>query len=90
MSLESPDAPRLAARGAWLHVPPEPAPYVGPRTLQRRVSVVSLLFLVAIIFTLVGLAVAMQTATYDVWGAFLVAPVLLLLTVPIATRAARR
>jgi hypothetical protein len=50
----------------------------------------SLLFLLAVMFSLVGLAVAMQTTKYDIWGAFLVAPILLLLTVPFATAAARR
>lgn len=50
----------------------------------------SLVFILAVTAALVGLAIAMQTATYDVWGALLVAPVLLVLTVPLAARATRR
>jgi hypothetical protein len=46
--------------------------------------------LVAILASIAGLAVAMQTSTYDTWGAFLIAPVLILLTVPFATHAAKR
>lgn len=38
---------------------------------------------------LVGFCWAMQSATYDIWGAFLVAPGLLLLSVPLLRRAAR-
>jgi hypothetical protein len=37
-----------------------------------------------------GLAIAVQTTTYDIWAAFWIAPALLLLTVPIARRAAAR
>jgi hypothetical protein len=39
---------------------------------------------------LVGLAFAMQTTSYDIWGGLLVGSVLLLLTIPISMRAARR
>src|SRR4051812_8089203 len=79
----------MATRGAWLDVRPESTHRFAARR-ERRVSAMSLLFVLAVTFTLVGLAVAMQTTNYDVWGAFLVAPVLLLLTVPFATSAARR
>ncbi|MEY2454198.1 MAG: hypothetical protein QOD92_3772 [Acidimicrobiaceae bacterium] len=91
MSVESSDGRVVATRGAWLDVQqPGPTPRVERLGRQRRVSAISLLFLLAVMITLIGLAVTMQATDYNIWGAFLVAPVLLLLTVPFATSAARR
>lgn len=45
--------------------------------------------LVAVLVSMVGLAVTMEAATYNIWGAFWLGPVLLLLSVPIANHAAR-
>jgi hypothetical protein len=49
----------------------------------------SLVFVIGVTSLLVGLAFAMQTTDYDIWGGLLVGAVLLLFTVPLATRAAR-
>lgn len=45
--------------------------------------------LVAVAGFVVALLWSMENATYDVWGAILIAPILLLLTLPIARRVAR-
>lgn len=42
-----------------------------------------------VLFYLVGLAWAWQHTSYDVWGAVLLAPLLILLTIPLARRATR-
>jgi len=62
------------------------------RSLAHRVGHVGsgpIVAMLAILGMLVGLAVAMNTGSYDVWGAFWVGPVLLALTVPIARWVAR-
>jgi hypothetical protein len=68
---------------------------VEPRPLARRHVVahrsgVTTIVLGVVLAAIAGLAVAMQTSTYETWAAFWVAPLLVLLTVPFATRAARR
>jgi hypothetical protein len=91
VSVESPGGRVIATRGAWLDVQQHgPTRRAESRRRVRGVSAMSLLFLLAVLVTLVGLAVTMQTTDYDIWGAFVIGPALLLLTVPFATRAARR
>lgn len=86
MSSAAPDGRAIATRGAWLTTErPQRKSHA-----KRSISSMSLLFVVATTAILVGLAVAMQTTTYDIWGGVLIGLILLLLTVPIATRTARR
>lgn len=87
MSSVAPDGRAAATtRGAWLTTAP------ARRTARRdhRVSATSLFFVVGVTVLLIGLAVAMSATAYDIWGGMLVGTILLLATVPIATRAARR
>ncbi|MEY2449912.1 MAG: hypothetical protein QOH79_3388 [Acidimicrobiaceae bacterium] len=86
MSSAAPDGRAIPTRGAWL---PTTKSHRDGHS-NRNVSSMSLLFVLAIAGLLVGLAVAMQTTNYDIWGGLLVGSVLLLLTVPLATRAARQ
>ena len=72
-------------RGAWLN----PGSHL-PALNKRDLSSVSTVFIVAVAAVLVGMAIAMQTSTYEFWGALLVGAILLVATVPLATRAARR
>jgi hypothetical protein len=81
----APDGRPVAARGAWLH------PGGRRQEHQKRdISSMSTLFVLGVTALLVGLAFAMQTSTYEIWGGLLVGCILLTATVPIATRAARR
>jgi hypothetical protein len=86
MTSEAPEGRPIASRGAWL------ATEVEPRRGQpkRNVSSMSLLFMLGVAALLVGLAAAMQSTSYDIWGGLLWGSLLLLVTLPIATRAARR
>lgn len=65
-----------------------------PRLKERgqRVSSKTALGLAAGLMAIyvVGLLIAMETSTYDTWGGWLVAPVLVLVTIPILARQARR
>ena len=85
MSSVAPDDRAIPTRGAWLNT--GPARRSGAK---RNVSSMSFLFVIGMVGLLVALAVTMQTTGYDVWGALLIGSVLLLLTIPLATRAARQ
>lgn len=90
MTAVAPDGRTPATRGAWLTPSSESSESAARRRNGRRApSVVTLVFVVGLMAILVGLAVTMAVADYDIWGAFLVGVVLLILTVPLATRAAR-
>ncbi len=97
MTPGAPNGGRSELRGAWIETPKEARERLkregrvekSVRRGGRNVSTVSLMFIVPVVLLLVGLAVAMQTTTYDFWGGLLVGPVLLLLTLPIAARAAK-
>lgn len=76
------DAPASPARGMWLDQRPTEDQFRQPR---------SMLFLapMAAVLLIVGLAYALDRTDYDFWGAFVIGPALILLTVPLATRAGR-
>lgn len=85
MSTAAPDGRAIATRGAWLDTGRQPQGHH-----KRDVSSMSMVLIPGVSALLVGLAFAMQTTTYDIWGGLLVGPFLLLATIPMATRAARR
>src|SRR5687767_14867321 len=58
--------------------------------LRARPSIAPALVLVGLPVTILGLAWTMGRSSYDIWGAFWVAPVLLLLTAPIANHLAKQ
>jgi hypothetical protein len=86
VSSVAPDGRAIPTRGAWL--------IAGRRQradhARHNPSSISFVLLLGVIALPVALAVTMQTTNYDIWGGVLVGSVLLLLTVPLATRAARR
>jgi hypothetical protein len=57
---------------------------------SRGPSLAAVVGVTAIAGYLLGLGWAMDNTSYDVWGALLLAPVLVLVSVPLASRAARR
>ena len=61
----------------------------GANAAARAVTPVAPLLMAGAIVCPVALIVAMETSSYDTWAAFWIAPLLLLLTIPIATRASR-
>lgn len=83
MSSVAPEHRAIATRGAWL--PTEQRAHGK----KRNVSSMSLLFVLGVTALLIALAIAMQTTGYEVWGALLVGSVLLVVTIPLATRAAK-
>ncbi len=97
MTSVAPDG-RPELRGAWIDTPRQAK---ARRQLQarherdrkrnrRKSSALSFVFIGAIVALLGGLAIAMQVSTYDFWGGLLVAPIVLVLTLPLASRAARK
>jgi len=85
VSSAAPEGSAIASRGAWTNT-------ARPRRERQthNVSSISMVFVFGVTSLLVGLAWAMQTTAYDIWGGLLVGSVLLLATIPMATRAARR
>jgi hypothetical protein len=65
--------------------------HLSQLTEHRRTAlpVVPAVVVAGLAVSLVGLAVAMQTTSYDIWAAFWITPLLLLATVPIASRLAK-
>lgn len=59
------------------------------RSAPTRDLVGAPLVLACLLICLVGLAVTMEVATYNIWGAFWIGPTLLLLCIPIANHASR-
>lgn len=78
MTITAPNAPVLWWRGT--HADQNDRSSVGA----------ALLGVVAVGAFVAGLAWTMEHSSYDAWGAFLVAPALLIVTLPIARRVARR
>jgi hypothetical protein len=90
MNSAAPGERATGLRGAWLDGRSPASPRDLPAVNKRDVSSMSLVFIVAAAAALVGLAFAMQTSTYEIWGGLLIGAILLVSTVPIATKAARR
>jgi hypothetical protein len=86
---------RGVTRAAWLTPRPdtsgeEASVVVTPRQRGERSRALGASWVLLLLGALIGLAWSMEHTTFDVWGAFFVGPVLLLLTLPIALRLDRK
>lgn len=70
--------------------PPPRSPSRRHREHRFSGSLLHVLLVAALAFTLAGLAVTVQRYSYDVWGAFIWGPILLLVCVPLCGAVARR